>query len=71
MLVVYLYQITTIKTNIMTTLTITVNGNKAGEQIFFILNILKSNFLNVIEMNWENVEDVLKGEKEGHYTISK
>ena len=49
----------------MTTLTITVNGNKAGEQIFFILNILKSNFLNVIEMTWENVEDVLKGEKEG------
>lgn len=55
----------------MTTLTITVNGNKAGEQIFFILNVAKSNFLNVIDMTWETVEDVLKGEKEGHYTISK
>ena len=55
----------------MTTLTITVNGNKAGEQIFFILNILKSNFLNVAEMTWETVEDVLEGERNGKYTIQK
>ena len=55
----------------MINLTITVDGNKAGEVIFFILNIAKSNFLNVVNMSWETVEDVLKGEKEGHYTISK
>lgn len=55
----------------MTTLTITVSGNKPGEIVFFILNILKSNFLNVVEMTFESVEDVLKGEIEGHYTINK
>jgi hypothetical protein len=55
----------------MTTLTITVNGNKAGEKIFFILNILKSNFLNVVEMTFETKEDVLEGERNGKYTISK
>ena len=55
----------------MTTLTITVNGNKAGEQIFFILNLLKSNFFKVIDMNFETVQDVLEGEKQGLYTISK
>ena len=55
----------------MTTLTITVNGNKAGEQIFFTLNVAKTNFLKVVDMTWENVQDVLRGEKEGHYTIAK
>ena len=55
----------------MTTLTITINGKKPGEKIFFILNVAKSNFLNVVEMTWETVEDVLKGEKEGHYTIER
>ena len=53
----------------MKTLTVTVNGNKAGKQIFFILNVSKSNFLNVVDMTFETVEDVLRGEKEGHYTI--
>ena len=55
----------------MTTLTITVNGNKSGEKTFFVLNILKSNFLNVVEMTWETVEDVLEGERNGQYTIQK
>jgi len=55
----------------MRTLTVTVNGNKAGEVIFFILNVAKDNFLNVVEMTWNTVEDVLRGEAEGHYTISK
>ena len=55
----------------MTTLTITVSGEKAGEQIFFILNIPKSNFLKVVDMTWNNVDDVLKGESEGYYSISK
>ena len=59
------------KQYIMTTLTITINGKKPGEKIFFILNVAKSNFLNVVEMTWETVEDVLKGEKEGHYTIER
>tara|TARA_R110000850_G_scaffold275783_1_gene415796 strand:- start:275 stop:439 length:165 start_codon:yes stop_codon:yes gene_type:complete len=52
-------------------LIITVNGKKQGEQIFFNLEIAKSNFLKVVDMTWETVEDVLRGEKEGHYTISK
>ena len=55
----------------MTTLTITVNGNKKGNQIFFILNVAKTNFLSVVDMDFETVEDVLAGEKEGKYTISK
>jgi hypothetical protein len=55
----------------MTKLTITINGNKPGEVIFFILNLAKSNFLNVVDMTFETVEDVLKGEKEGLYKISK
>ena len=55
----------------MTTLTITVNGKKQGEQIFFILNIEKSNFFKVVEMDFNTVEDVLEGEKKGEYTISK
>ena len=55
----------------MTTLTITVSGNKAVEKIFFILNVSKSNFLNVVDMTWNTVEDVLKGEREGHYTIAR
>ena len=53
----------------MTTLTITVNGNKAGELIYFVLNVPKSNFLNVVQMTWDSVEDVLAGQKQGHYAI--
>lgn len=55
----------------MTTLTITVNGKKAGEQIFFTLNVAKSNFLNVVEMTFNTIDDVLMGEQQGHYTISR
>lgn len=55
----------------MTTLTITVNGKQQGEIIFFTLNVLKSNFLNVVEMTWDTVQDVIRGEEEGHYTIQK
>ncbi len=55
----------------MTTLTITVNGSKSGEVIFFILKIARENFIRVVDMTWENTEDVLQGEREGHYTISK
>ena len=55
----------------MTTITITVNGTKAGEKIYFILNLLKSNFLKVIEMDFETIQDVLEGEKKGLYSISK
>jgi hypothetical protein len=61
----------TLKTNIMITLTITVNGKKSGEKVFFILNVAKANFLNVIDMTWETVEDVLAGEAKGQYTITK
>jgi len=57
------------KETIMTHLTITIDGNKAGELIFFKLNIEKNNFLNVVDMTFETIEDVLMGEKEGHYTI--
>jgi len=53
----------------MTNLTITIDGNKAGEVIFFKLNIEKNNFLNVVDMTFKTIEDVLMGEKEGHYTI--
>ena len=55
----------------MTTLTITVSGNKPGEKVYFKLNIEKSNFLKVVEMEWETIEDVLEGERNGFYTISK
>jgi preprotein translocase subunit SecB len=55
----------------MITLTITVNGKKSGEKVFFILNVAKANFLNVIDMTWETVEDVLAGEAKGQYTIAK
>ncbi len=53
----------------MQNLTITINGNKAGEVTFFKLQIAKSNFINVINMTWETVQDVIEGEKQGHYTI--
>ena len=55
----------------MTNLTITVNGTKAGELIYFKLSVAKSNFLKVVDMTWETVEDVLRGEVEGHYSIVK
>lgn len=55
----------------MTTLTITVNGTKSGEKVYFFLNIAKENFLKVVDMTWETVADVLEGEKNGHYTITK
>jgi len=59
------------KTNKMTNLTITVNGKNQGEKVFFILNIAKTNFLKVVDMNWATIEDVLNGEKNGYYTIAK
>jgi len=55
----------------MTNLTITVNGKNQGEKVFFILNIAKTNFLKVVDMNWATIEDVLNGEKNGYYTIAK
>ena len=55
----------------MTNLTITINGNKAGELIYFKLNVEKTNFLNVVDMTFNSIEDVLLGEKEGHYIIQK
>ncbi len=55
----------------MTNLTITVNGKKSGEQIYFKLNMTKASFFEVVEMEFNSVEDVLKGEREGIYTISK
>ena len=55
----------------MTNLTITVSGQKAGEQVFFILNVEKSNFFNVMNMTFNSVQDVLEGEKRGLYTVSK
>ena len=55
----------------MTQLTITVAGNKAGEQIFFILDVEKSNFLNVVDMTFNSVKDVLNGEKNGNFKIRK
>ena len=55
----------------MKNLTITIDGNKPGELVYFSLNIAKQNFLKVINMTFENIEDVLKGEKNGYYTISK
>jgi preprotein translocase subunit SecB len=66
-----LYQTKQLNIKIMTTLTITVNGKKSGEKVFFILNVAKANFLNVIDMTWETVEDVLAGEAKGQYTIAK
>ncbi len=59
------------QTNKMTNLTITVSGQKAGEQVFFILNVEKSNFFNVMNMTFNSVQDVLEGEKRGLYTVSK
>ena len=53
----------------MTTITITVNGNKKGEQIYFILNLKKENFFKVVEMEFSNVQDVIEGQKTGLYTI--
>ncbi len=55
----------------MTNLTITIDGNKSGELIYFKLNVEKTNFLNVVDMTFNSIEDVLKGEKEGHYIIQK
>jgi len=55
----------------MINLTITIDGNKAGELIYFKLNVEKTNFLKVVEMKWHSIQDVLKGEKEGHYIIQK
>ena len=54
----------------MKNLTITVNG-KSGEIIYFYLQMTVSNFLKVIDMTFETVEDVLQGEKQGIYTIQK
>jgi hypothetical protein len=55
----------------MIDLTITVPGEKAGEMIYFALKIERANFMKVVDMEWSSVEDVLKGEKEGHYIIQK
>ena len=55
----------------MTTLTITVNGKKPGEKIYFKLDMPKVNFFKVVEMEFTSIEDILKGEKEGFYTIIK
>jgi len=55
----------------MTTLTITVSGKKSGELIYFFLNVSHSNFLKVVDMGFNNVSDVLKGEEQGLYTISR
>ena len=54
----------------MTQLTITVNGTKAGEQMFFKLNVPKDNFIKVVEMEFNSVSDVLEGEQNGLYSIS-
>jgi hypothetical protein len=53
----------------MTTLTITVNGKKAGQLIYFTLKLAKSNFLKVVDMTFNSVEDVLQGEKDGVYEL--
>lgn len=55
----------------MTTLTITVDGNKTGEVIYFRLSIAKSNFLKVVDTVFNSVQDVLDGESSGEYTIIK
>ena len=67
----YLKYIKQVNTYTMTTITITVNGNKPGQKIFFILNVPKANFFNVVDMTFETIEDVLKAESEGHFQISK
>ena len=54
-----------------TTMTITVNGNKAGQIIYFPIEIEKSNFLNVVEMEFNSVDDVLNAEKNGEFSIVK
>ena len=53
----------------MKTLTITIPTKKPGHVEFFILNILKSNFLKVVDMDFSTKENLLDGEKKGFYTI--
>ena len=54
----------------MMNLTITIPTNKPGHVEFFILNVLKSNFLKVVDMDFSTKESLLEGEKNGMYTIS-
>ena len=52
-----------------TVITIVVSGKKSGELIYFKLEMDKSNFFQVIEMDFESVEDVLQAEKNGMFKI--
>ena len=51
--------------------TIAVNGNKAGEQVFFKVEMSKENFFSFIEVaeQFQSVEDVLAAESNGLFKI--
>ena len=55
----------------MTSITITINGKKAGQKVFFKLILTAANFMKVVEMTFNTLEDILNGEKQGLYTIEK
>ena len=57
--------------NKMTTLTITVNGNKAGEQVFFKAQFESANFFTVVDMvsEFSTVEDVKAAEATGVFQL--
>ena len=55
--------------NMKTTMTITVNGKKSGEIIYFKIEMDKSRFFQVVEMGFNSIQDILNGEKNGIYKI--
>ena len=48
-----------------------IEGNKAGEQIFFKVEFEKSNFFNLINLmsEFKTIEDVLTAESKGLFKI--
>jgi len=54
----------------MTSITITVPV-KAGQQAYFQLIFPKEKFMQIVEMTFATVQDVINGEKQGLYTIQK
>jgi cystathionine beta-lyase family protein involved in aluminum resistance len=55
----------------MTSITITINGKKAGQKVFFKLILTAANFMKVVGMTFNTLEDILNGEKQGLYTIEQ
>lgn len=55
----------------MTYIFISINGDKAGEQIFFKVEFEKSNCFNIIDLisEFKTIEDVLTAESKGLFRV--